>query len=290
MTEEISEEVSFLSEKFQMCSTSNSEILLDKGINTRSGFDSKKNLETRIKMQVNSIKSVNVPERIIFIIDATIEPNSTHFELGGGGKFAPLFMIKRVVEIFINAKSMINPNHEYALMILSGNEVRWIKKFTNITSDFLSHVDDIEDAPNNLSVFDLGKMFNEIEEIVVKQDSTFVIRAIFIYCRSHAVPKFMSPRINFDNLMKRQRFFLDILYIHEHPSDDNGCDTIYSALNALDINNCAYIFEVGRNATRLHDHMVKLVAHPLQRPLQRDAYYSLQAHLASLQKETHMNV
>ncbi|XP_033225047.1 BRISC and BRCA1-A complex member 1-like [Belonocnema kinseyi] len=288
MSEEIGEEVAVLSEKLQMCSTSNSDAL-EKIKNTRSVFEGKNNLEIRSKMQTNNVKPVNVLERIIFIIDATIEPNATQFELGRGDKFPPLFMIKRVVEIFINAKSMINPNHEYALMILCGNDVRWIKKFTNNTTDFLAYVDDIEDAYNNCNVFELGKLFSEIEEVVVKKEPSFVTRALMIYCRSHAIPKF-SSRINFENLMKRQRFFLDILYIHEHPSEDNECDRIYSALNALDVKSCAYIFEVGRNATRLHDHMVKLVAHPLQRPLQKDAHYSLQAHLASLQKEVHTNV
>lgn len=289
MSEEIGVEVAVLSEKLQMCSTSNSDPL-DKVSNTRCVFESKKNLETRSKMQTNNVKPVNILERIIFIIDATTEPNSTQFELGRGDKFPPLFMIKRVVEIFINAKSMINPNHEYTLMILCGNDVRWIRKFTNNTTDFLVYVDNIEDAYNNCSVFDLGKLFSEIEEIVAKKEASFVTRAIMIYCRSQAIPKFTSPQSNFDNLMKRQRFFLDILYIHEHPSDDNKCDIIYSALNALDVKSCAYIFEVGRNATRLHDHMVKLVAHPLQRPLQKDAHYSLPAHLASLQKEVHTNV
>ena len=288
--QESKEGVSCLSKKMQMCSTSDADINTQKVINTRSSFEVKKNFETRNKMHSNYLKAVNLPERIIFIIDATTEPNSSQFEIGKGDKFSPLFMIKRVIEIFINIKSRINHKHEYALMILRGNEVKYIQTFTSNISDFLIQLDEIDEVQSNNTYFDLGKLFSSIEEIVIKREMNSVTRAILIYCRSVAIPKFSSPRITFDNLMKKHRFFLDIFYIHENPSDDNECDAVYSELNALDVKNCAYIFEVGRNATRLHENMVKLVAHPLQRPVQRNAIYSLQLHLNSLQKEGHTNV
>lgn len=282
------EDVTCLSEKMQMCSTSDSDIR-NELLSEARNLEIKKKPEVRNKMQVNNSKSINAQEKIIFVIDATIEPHSTQFELGRGDKFPPLFMIKRIVEIFINVKSTINPNHEYCLLILNGNKVCHLQGFTNNTTEFLQRIDDVEEFLSESTTFDLGVMFSDIEEII-KTSVASVSRVILIYCRSHAIPKFAKSKVNFDCLMKRQRFFLDILYIHEHPSDENKCDAIYSALNALDVRNTAYIFEVGRNATRLHDHMVKLVAHPLQRPLQRDAHYSLQAHLDSLHKEPHTSV
>ena len=36
-----------------------------------------------------------------------------------------------------------------------------------------------------------------------------------------------------------------------------------------------YMLEVSRSTTRLFDHMAALLAHPLQRPKQRDTFYKL---------------
>ncbi|XP_043474651.1 BRISC and BRCA1-A complex member 1-like [Leptopilina heterotoma] len=280
------EEVSCLSEQMQMCSTSDSNLNTESSIDSRV-IENKRKFDIR-KLQTNNIKPINMPEKIIFIIDATIEQQATQFELGRGDRFPPLFMIKRIVEIFINIKSSINRHHEYSLFILNGNTIHRVNGFTNNTIDFLHLIDDIEEFPEDSPSFDLSNLFNCVDD-AFKTSVNCVTRVILIYCRSHAVPKF-SIRTSFEGLMKKQHFFLDILYIHEHPSEQNKCDTIYASLNALDVKSSAYIFEVGRNATRLHDHMVKLVAHPFQRPLQRDAHYSLQNHLAFSQKEPHTNV
>ncbi|XP_051155110.1 BRISC and BRCA1-A complex member 1-like [Leptopilina boulardi] len=300
MLEGSEEDVTCLSEKMQMCSTSDSNDIHTTTTTTASTiteslidsrvFENKKKSDIRMKMQTNNIKPINIQEKILFVIDATTESNATQFELGRGDKFPPLFMIKRIVEIFINIKSSINSNHEYCLFILNANKIQRIHTFMNNTIEFLHYIDDIEEYENDSQTFDLGNLFNDIDDCFKTTSVNCVNRVIFIYCRSHAIPTFLTSKLNFDLLMKKQRFFLDILYIHEHPSEENNCDAIYSALNALDVKNSAYIFEVGRNATRLHDHMVKLVAHPLQRPLQRESHYSLKAHLASLHKEPHTSV
>ena len=58
-----------------------------------------------------------------------------------------------------------------------------------------------------------------------------------------------------------------ILYFH--------LQEIYDLFCALDENEYGYVLEVSRSTTRLFDHMASLLAHPLQRPRQRDSQYKL---------------
>lgn len=50
---------------------------------------------------------------------------------------------------------------------------------------------------------------------------------------------------------------------------------IFDRLCDLDEKGMSYIFEAARNPTRLYDQMAKLLAHPLQRPLQSEIAYRL---------------
>ncbi|KAH8034886.1 hypothetical protein HPB51_003173 [Rhipicephalus microplus] len=54
-------------------------------------------------------------------------------------------------------------------------------------------------------------------------------------------------------------------------------EEIFNAFVALDDHLQSYMFEVSRNATKLHNCMAKLLAHPLQRPQQHIAHYKLKA-------------
>ena len=52
---------------------------------------------------------------------------------------------------------------------------------------------------------------------------------------------------------------------------------IFDLLCGLDEGGWSYIFEVSRNATKLHNYFGSLLAHPLQRPAQKDVNYILTA-------------
>lgn len=45
---------------------------------------------------------------------------------------------------------------------------------------------------------------------------------------------------------------------------------IFDSLCDFDEKGMSYVFEAARNPTRFYDQMSQLLAHPLQRPLQRD--------------------
>ena len=76
-------------------------------------------------------------------------------------------------------------------------------------------------------------------------------------------------------LQTSPHFFFDALYIHEPPSEENHCEAIYDIICELDEKGLFYVFEVSRNPTKLYDSMAQLLAHPLQRPIQKEVSYRL---------------
>lgn len=243
---------------------------------------------------VRNVPELNLPEKILFVIDTVREQQCTPFKLGTGATYPPLFMIKRVVENFVGAKSTIQPGvHEYALMSLDSRGATWLCDYTSNTKTVLNHLEGIaEDVPDEeRKTCDLGLLFDVIHTRIatpVRCQPTFTSRVILIYGRSNSVPKFHTGQKLLENLTENPYFFLDVLFAHEPPSDDNMCEAVYAEIAALDTTSFSYIFEVGRNAAKIHDNMAKLLAHPLQRPPQKDASYTLYSMTAN--QEVHTNV
>lgn len=243
---------------------------------------------------VRNLPEINLPEKILFIIDTVKERQCTPFKLGTGATYTPLFMIKRVVENFLGAKSTIQSGvHEYAIMSLDSHDATWLCDYTCNIKTVLNHLENIvEDAPDEeQKTYDLGQLFETIHARVAnpaKNQPTFVSRVILIYGRSNSIPKFYTGQRYLENLTENPYFFLDVLFVHEPLSDDNMCEAVYAEIAALDTTNFSYIFEVGRNAAKIHDNMAKLLAHPLQRPLQKDASYT--PYSTTVMQEVHTNV
>ncbi|XP_050478844.1 BRISC and BRCA1-A complex member 1-like [Bombus huntii] len=233
---------------------------------------------------VRNLSGMNLPEKILFVIDTTRERNCTPFKLSTGASYMPLFMIKRTIENFIYIKSIIQHSHEYALMILNSHSSQWICDFTNNTNSIVNHLNLINDdlLEEDKKSYDFGQMFDEIQRnlpLPTKEHDTavpaFVVRVILVYSRSNSVPKFHIDKKPLDTLTTNPYFFIDVLYVHEPPCSENLCEEVYSEIAKLDTTNFSYILEVGRNAAKLHDSMAKLLAHPLQRPPQKDVCYAI---------------
>lgn len=235
------------------------------------------------KVPIRNIPAINVPEKIILCIDLSEEPNYTPFKLGDGTKYAPLYMIKRVTEIFIHSKSCINKSHEFALVVLQSDTAAWLRDFTNDPSEIISVLEDMSETQQG-DTFDLSSLFDVISDHVslpqVSEPNAtpppFAVRVVLLYSRSHCVPKFVHGQESLSLLLSSDYFTLDILYIHEDPSEANKCEEIFSALDDLDDRGFSYVFDVSRNTTKLHDNMAKLLGHPLQRPVQKMAHYKLE--------------
>jgi len=243
---------------------------------------------------VRNVPELNLPEKILLVIDTVREQQCTSFKLGTGATYLPLFMIKRVVENFVGAKSTIQPGvHEYALMSLDSHGASWLCDYTSNTKTVLNHLESVtEDVlDEEQKTYDLGLLFEVIHARVAmppRNQPTFTSRVILIYGRSNSVPKFHTGQKYLENLTENPYFFLDVLFAHEPPSDDNMCEAVYAEITALDTTSFSYIFEVGRNAAKIHDNMAKLLAHPLQRPPQKDASYTLYS--MTVNQEVHTNV
>ncbi|XP_015430757.1 PREDICTED: BRISC and BRCA1-A complex member 1-like [Dufourea novaeangliae] len=244
-----------------------------------------------------NLSGINLPEKILFVIDTVRETNCTPFKLSTGAKYMPLFMMKRVVENFVCIKSTIQRKHEYAIMTLNGDSANWICDFTNNTKNIVDHLDAIDEdfQEEERNAYDLGQLFEKIQSklpMPPKKHSTliptFITRVILMYSRSNSIPKFDTSKKFFDSLTENPYFFIDVLYIHEPPCSENLCEDIYAEIAKLDTANYSYILEVGKNAAKLHDNMAKLLAHPLQRPSQKDVCYTIYSP-PSIQ-ETHTNV
>lgn len=226
------------------------------------------------------LPQVNCPEKIIICIDLASEMNRLPFKLGNGSKFPPISMVKRVTEIFIQNKSRINKKHEYALVTLH-EKATWVKGFSSDPNDVCYALDNFNNT-KLCSDCDLSSLFKLVSEKVEFLDGSsqlnppqFVVRVILIYGRSNCVPKFNDETTTLKILKKTGCFFFDVLYIHEPPSPDNKCQEVFESFCDVDENLSSYLFEVTRNTTKLHNCMAKLLSHPLQRPIQKDAVYKL---------------
>jgi len=226
---------------------------------------------------------VNCQEKIIICLDMSDDMDEVPFRLGDGSKYSPLYMAKRVIELFVHSKNKMDKKHEYALVALY-ETASWIKDFTNDPKEISDVLDDLlETKP--CSSFDLSSFFKSIESRidlprmnhvdVTVVPPPYVVRTIILYGRSRSIPKFFTDKSALKNLYTSHYFFLDVFYIHVTPSEANKCEDIFDALCELDEKGTSYVVEVSRNPAKLHDSMAKLLAHPLQRPYQRDVGYHL---------------
>lgn len=269
---------------------------------TRQSMDAKKSCSAITKTTtttmdncvLRNIPELNLPEKIILVIDTVREQQCTPFKLGTGATFSPLYMIRRVVESFVGAKSTIQPGaHEYALMSLDSQGASWLCDYTSNIKTVVNHLESIaEDVlDEEQKTYDLGQLFEAIHARIAippMNQPMFVSRVILIYGRSNSIPKFHTGHKYLENLTENPCFFLDVLFVHEPASDDDMCEAVYAEIAALDTTSYSYIFEVGRNPANLHNNMAKLLAHPLQRPLQKDACYNFISNTTT--QEVHTNV
>ncbi|XP_014470585.1 PREDICTED: BRISC and BRCA1-A complex member 1-like [Dinoponera quadriceps] len=246
-----------------------------------------------------NLPELNLPEKILIVIDTVREQQCTPFKLGTGATYSPLYMIKRAVESFVHAKSTIQMSHEFALMTVDARSIHWLCDYTSDIRTVLVHLDGVSEdvVDEEQRIYDLDQLFEAIytritipttREQSAPAAPTFTSRVILIYGRSNSIPKFHNGRKYLYDLTDNPYFFLDVLFVHEPPGEDNRCEEVYAEITTLDTTNLSYILEVGRNAANIHNNMAKLLAHPLQRPLQNDASYTLYSTQAA--QEAHTNV
>lgn len=228
-----------------------------------------------------NVPNVNVPEKIIFCIDVCFYDLLSLYKLADGTTYTPINMVKKILDFFLHLKSTINKETEFALLVLKGDSAHWYHDFTTNIKELMHTIDYINIEECSQETFDFTKVFNILKEKVVipefKENSLlpppYVVRMIVIYGRCNCLPDIPSQDAYFKTLKKVMYFYTDIIFAHEEDCELFKCEEIYDALQNLD-NGYSYVFEVSRNATKIHDCIAKLLAHPLQRVLQKYANYS----------------
>ncbi|CAH1163324.1 unnamed protein product [Phaedon cochleariae] len=215
----------------------------------------------------------NVREKIILAIDRAQDENCTPF-MTEKSKFTPLSMFRRSLHLFLKLKHLINKDNEFALVVLNENSAKWHLNFTNDLRKLNQEIEritqcDVEDT------FNMNNLLQEISHHVQVPETdsdeiapTFVIRTILLYGRSYTIPVY-KPDINIETILKKPYFYFDVLFTHEPVDRSNNCNNIFEALQSLDKKGLSYFFPVCRDTRRLHNSMAKLLAHPLQRPIQK---------------------
>ncbi|KAL4708314.1 hypothetical protein ACJJTC_007720 [Scirpophaga incertulas] len=238
--------------------------------------------EVITNFQKPNVPNVNVPERVIICVDVCLDNNSSLYRLGDGTTFTPINMFKRILDFFLHSKTAINKKTEFALLLLKDTQICWAQDFTNNVKDIINVIDFINTEESTSDSFDFNKVFEVLKENVeipeYKQSDCmlpppYVVRMIVLYGRSITVPIIPQDDPYFNFLRKQLYFYVDILFAHEDDCTLYKCEEIYDALQDLD-NGYSYVFEVSRNATKIHDCIAKLLAHPLQRVLQKNTDYT----------------
>lgn len=233
------------------------------------------------KITAISCPKVNCPEKIIFCIDASVEMENQIFRSRAGDKLSPKHLVKKGLSMFLYSKQKLDRKHEYALMLLQ-NSAKWVRDFTRNPRDILLALDDVLDPPFCENC-DMTSVFDEIADKVelphIDGDPKVIpppycVRVILIYARSHCVLEFLNKQ-NYNILNLSPHFFLDALYLHEPPSDDNNCQDVFDTVCDLDVKGLSYILGASRNPAVVYNSMAQLLAHPLQRPLQSEAAYRI---------------
>ncbi|XP_041971021.1 BRISC and BRCA1-A complex member 1-like [Aricia agestis] len=229
-----------------------------------------------------NLPNVNVPEKIIICLDVCYDDPNSMYRLGDGSTYIPIDMLKRVLDFFIHSKSAINKRTEFALLILKDDDSHFVQDFTNHTKDIINAIDIVKSEESTKDNFDLQGIFETIAEKIVipayneakcLEPPPYVVRMLMVYARSNCLPTINVKDPYFELLRKNPYLYIDILFAHEENCALYKCEEVYDALQDLD-NGYSYVFEVSRNATKIHDCVAKLLAHPLQRPLQKNTDYS----------------
>nr|XP_021207002.1 BRISC and BRCA1-A complex member 1 isoform X1 [Bombyx mori] len=229
-----------------------------------------------------NLPNVNVPEKIIVCLDVCYDNPNSLYRFGDGTTFSPINMLKRILDFFFHTKHAISKKTEFALITLQDAGACWTQNFTSNVKDLISAIDYAHAEEATSDTFDFEKVYelirHHIEIPMMKPGESllpppYIVRLLILYGRSNCVPVIPHEDPCFQYIRSQIYFYTDILLAHEDDCATHKCDEIYDALQDLD-NGYSYVFEVSRNATKIHDCIAKLLAHPLQRPLQKNTDYS----------------
>ncbi|XP_053178719.1 BRISC and BRCA1-A complex member 1 [Scomber japonicus] len=230
------------------------------------------------------VPRVNCPEKVIICLDLSEEMSLPKLESFNGSKTNALNISQKMIEMFVRTKHKIDKRHEFALVVVN-DDALWLSGFTSDPRELCSCLYDLE--TNVCESFNLEDLLNVIRqkielpsmENVQTIPPPYVVRTVLIYSR-HAGQLQFNPSEAVGKMLQSPYFFFDVVYLHngvEDQGDETSWRDNYTSFCNLDSKGLCYRFEVSLSgpAIELHNCMAKLLAHPLQRPFQSHASYSL---------------
>ncbi|KAM3620309.1 uncharacterized protein V6R79_021375 [Siganus canaliculatus] len=230
------------------------------------------------------VPRVNCPEKVIICLDLSEEMSLPKLESFNGSKTNALNICQKMIEMFVRTKHKIDKRHEFALVVVN-DDALWLSGFTSDPRELCSCLYDLE--TNMCESFNLEDLLNvirqKIELPLMDNVQTipppYVVRTVLIYSR-HAGQLQFNPPEAVSKMLQSPYFFFDVVYLHngaEEQGDETSWRDNYTSFCNLDSKGMCYRFEVSLSgpAIELHNCMAKLLAHPLQRPFQSHASYSL---------------
>ncbi|XP_070800877.1 BRISC and BRCA1-A complex member 1 isoform X2 [Pituophis catenifer annectens] len=204
---------------------------------------------------------VNCPEKVIICLDLSEEMSHPRLESFNGLKTNALNISQKMIEMFVRTKHKIDKSHEFALVVVN-NDVTWLSGFTSEPREVCSCLYDLKTIL--CKSFNLEGLFNLIQQ----KTELPVMENI------QTIP---PPYVK---MLQCPYFFFDVLYIHngiEDKEEEVTWKETFAAFSNLDAKGTNYKYEVSLSgpAVELHNCMAKLLAHPLQRPFQTHASYSM---------------
>uniref|UniRef100_A0A3Q3RAE4 BRISC and BRCA1-A complex member 1 n=1 Tax=Monopterus albus TaxID=43700 RepID=A0A3Q3RAE4_MONAL len=227
------------------------------------------------------VPRVNCPEKVIICLDLSEEMSLPKLESFNGSKTNALNISQKMIEMFVRTKHKIDKRHEFALVVVN-DDALWLSGFTSDPRELCSCLYDLETNVCHLFFCCLCSRL-KIELPLMENIQTipppYVVRTVLIYSR-HAGQLQFNPSEAVGKMLQSPYFFFDVVYLHngvEEQGDETSWRDNYTTFCNLDSKSMCYRFEVSLSgpAIELHNCMAKLLAHPLQRPFQSHASYSL---------------
>ncbi|XP_019327748.1 PREDICTED: BRISC and BRCA1-A complex member 1, partial [Aptenodytes forsteri] len=227
---------------------------------------------------------VNCPEKVIICLDLAEEMALPKLESFNGSKTNALNISQKMIEMFVRTKHKIDKCHEFALVVVN-NDATWFSGSPPDPREVCSCLYDLETVVcKSFSIpppvgLGQGKIELPVTENVQTIPPPYVVRTILVFGRPGCQPQF-SMSEHMKKMLQCPYFFFDVVYIHngvEEKDDETSWKEMYAFFSSLDTKGTNYKYEVSLTgpAVELHNCMAKLLAHPLQRPFQTHAAYSL---------------
>lgn len=181
---------------------------------------------------------------------------------------------KNAMELFVFNKSQLNKNHEFGLVVLT-DQANWFCDFNNNPELVCEAISSLEAVEDSYQSFDTASLFSLVYENSPPPSQSnlqipppYIVRVILLYGRSHCLPIYKGDVEAHGELMASPYFFMDVLYSHDPPSGHNLCQSIFDILSEIYPKPKALVLDWSVNLVKLFNCFAKLLAHPLQRPLQ----------------------